>query len=200
MPDTPELNDAIVPVGESESPPGTGITIRVKSKVPNDKGYMVQVDYNSPLEYNVYIRPGNLEDLSPDIWVDNQQDGGGYIPYHPATGISTGPVDELAIGGEENRLYARVYNSGPGTACDIEVQFHLLTSTKGLNEKDDFALFKSVFIDKIPPGEYRDRFVTWEPLAKHDPHDYVRVNLRRLVSDSNPADNMAQESLNVAKK
>lgn len=199
VPSTPGLDDAIVPLRESISPPGTGITVTVESPLPDNGGYMVQVDYDPPpLDYNVYIRQGAREWLSQDIWIDNQRDGGGYQAYDAANQLTDGPVDERPIGGEQNRIYARVHNTGPATAFDVEVQFHIsapyhtLTSGEG-----DFDLYKIVFIDELAPGEHRDVFVTWEPLAEGDPHNCVKVELRRLFDDNNAADNKAQQNFRV---
>lgn len=196
-PGTPELNDAVIPVGGSISPSGTGIDITVDSEVPDQGGYLVQVNYDPPQDYNVYIQAGDPVWTSPDIWIDNQRDGGGYEPYDQLTGLSAGPVDEDPIGGEENRIYARVYNTGPATAFDIEVRFLLSAPYHTVGGEDDFDLYKIVFIDELPAGDHRDIFVTWEPDAENDPHNCVRVLLRRLVSDTNSADNEAQQNFTV---
>lgn len=192
-PETPELDDAVVPVGASLSPEGTGINVTVESQVSDDGGYMVTVDYEPPSTgYNVYIRRGDHPSTSPDIWVDNQRDG---LGYDEDSRRPVKPGDEQPIGGEENRIYARVHNAGPATAREVEVQFHVSAPYHTLGGKGDFDLHKSVFIDEIPPGEYRDVFVTWEPSAEGEPHNSVLVRLVGLVGDTNPADNEAQQSL-----
>jgi hypothetical protein len=194
VPGTPELNDAIVPVGSSMNP-GNGITVAVESKAPDNGGYMVRLDYDPPpTDYNVYIRKGDPGWTSPDIWIDNQRDGGGYHSYDAIAHTSSGPVEEQPIGGEENRIYARVHNDGPASAFQVEVQFHLI---QPYTVDGSFDLYKIVFIDEIPPGEYKDVFVVWEPMAEGDPHNCIKVELRRLVSDTNGADNSAQQNVSV---
>ncbi len=192
---TSTLDDAAVPVGSSVEPAGTGIKITNDSKVSSNGGYMVRVDYESPPDYNVFITTGNPAWTSPDIWIDNQRDGGGYESYNQTTRISAGPLEEQPIGGEENRIYARVHNAGPATASNIEVRF--LLSAPFLTVGDAMELYKIVFIPEIPPGEFKDIFVKWQPAAAGDPHNCVRVLLRRLVGDNNPGDNEAQQNLDV---
>ena len=197
-PGTPTLEDAIVPIGSNTEPAGTGIKISVDSEIPDQGGYLVGVGYEPPPDdYDVYIRKGDPIWTSPDIWIDNQRNGGGYKAYDEATGHSAGPVDEDPIGGEENRIYARIHNNGPATAYDIEVQFLLSAPYHTVGGEGDFDLYKSVFIGELPAGEFRDVFVTWEPDAEDDPHNCVRVHLRRLVNDTNSANNEAQQNLTV---
>jgi sugar lactone lactonase YvrE len=192
---TPTLDDAAVPVGGSESPAGTGITVKVDSKLPSNGGYMVGVDYAPPAtDYNVHIGVGDPPWTSPDIWVDNQRDGPGYDEEN---GRPAHKGSDQPIGGEENRLYAQVHNAGPATAYDIEVQFLLSAPYATVGGVPDFNLYKSVFINELPPGQFRNVFVTWKPLATGDPHNCVRVHLRRLVSDTNAGDNEAQQNLQV---
>ena len=194
-PGTPELDDAVIPDGRSTFHAATGITVTVESKVPDNGGYMVRVDYEPPpTDYNVYIRIGDPGWTSPDIWIDNQRDGGGYHSYDAAAHTSSGPVDEQPIGGQENRIYARVHNEGPASAYEIEVQFHLI---QPYTVDGSFDLYKIVFIAEIPSGEYKDVFAVWEPMAEGDPHNCISVRLRRLVSDTNPADNRANQNVSV---
>ncbi|OED37788.1 hypothetical protein AB833_22435 [Chromatiales bacterium (ex Bugula neritina AB1)] len=198
LPATDTLTDAALGVGHDMSPAGTGIEIRVTEALPGTAGYRIEVDYDPPpTDYNVRIRVGDPSWHSPDIWVDNQRDGGGYHSYNTSSGQSAGPVDEPPLGGQENRIYARIYNDGPATAFDIEVQFLLSEPYHTVDGEGDFDLYKSAFIAAIPAGEYRDAFVVWEPLANDDPHNCVRVKLMRLINDTNSADNEAQQNLQV---
>jgi sugar lactone lactonase YvrE len=193
------LEDAALAVGDLESPGGTGIEVHVASATPDGDGYLVSIDYDPPpVDYNVYIRVGDPTWHSPDIWVDNQRDGGGYQSYDVAIQRTSGPVDEPPIGGQENRIYARVRNTGPATAYDIEVEFHLSAPYHTLDSGGGaFDLFKVVILEELPAGSYKDVFVVWEPDAMNDPHNCVRVLLRRLVSDTNDGDNQAQQNLRV---
>lgn len=198
VPETPGIEDAIVPVGAFLSPDGTGIAVTVESKVADNSGYLIRVDYDPPdQDYNVYLRQEEETDSSSDIWVDNQRDGGGYHDYNGNTGASGGPVNEAPIAGEENRIYARVHNAGPGIAFDFEVQFHISASGHTLGDEADFDRYDSRMVGELLPGETQDLFVTWEPSTSTDAQTSIRVYLKRLTSDSNPTDNWAQENLTV---
>ena len=52
-------------------------------------------------------------------------------------------------------------------------------------------------IDQILPGDYRDVFVEWKPTGGEDPHNCVKVTLKRLVSDTDPHDDTAQYNFTV---
>lgn len=197
-PATADLKDAAMAVGGSVSPAGTGITIKVVSEDIQTSSYKVNVEYvPPPTDYNIYVRKGKPSWTSPDIWVDNQRDGGGYHAYDAKTGLSAGPTNEQPLGGQDNRLYARVHNNGPATAYNVEVNFHLSAPYHTVGGKADFNLYKSVFIKKIDPANYQDVHVVWKPKATGDPHNCVRVELRRMVSDTNSGDNDAQQNLKV---
>lgn len=180
------VGDAALGVGDTDAPPGTGITVRVTAERPSNGGYDVTVDYAPPSDYNVRIRKGNPEWTSPDIWVDNLEDGGGY---------NTTKVDEQPIADQDNRIYARVYNDGPADAYDTEVRFLLSSPYHTVDGEGSFDLYKIVYIPVIPAGESRDISVVWKPTGVDDPHNCVKVQLRRMTSDTNTSDNDAQQNL-----
>lgn len=197
-PATDVISDGAMQVGDTLAPPGTGIEVHVASQQPDNGGYMIDVEYHPPAtDYNVKIRTGDPVWTSPDIWVDNQRDGGGYHAYNGTTGHSSGPVDEPPLGGEENRVYARIYNDGPATAYDIEVEFLFSDPYHTVDGAGDFDLYKVVIVAEIPAGDYRDVFVVWEPDSVDDPHSCVRVQVRRLINDTNSGDDKAQQNLQV---
>ncbi|WP_164020280.1 NHL repeat-containing protein [Pyxidicoccus trucidator] len=180
------VGDAALGVGGTDAPPGTGISVRVAAERPSNGGYDVTVDYTPPVDYNVRIRVGNPPWTSPDIWVDNQEDGGGY---------NTTQVDERPIADQDNRIYARVYNDGPADAYDTEVRFLLSAPYHTVDGVGSFDLYKSVIIPVIPSGEFRDIYVVWKPVGVDDPHNCVKVQLRRMTYDTNASDNDAQQNL-----
>jgi sugar lactone lactonase YvrE len=182
------VGDAALGVGGTDAPPGTGISVRVTAERPSNGGYDVTVDYTPPVDYNVRIRVGDPAWTSSDIWVDNQEDGNGY---------NTTQVDEQPIGDQDNRIYARVYNDGPAAAYDTEVRFLLSAPYHTVDGVGSFDLYKSVFIPVIPAGEFRDIYVVWRPVGADDPHNCVKVQLRRMTSDTNANDNEAQQNLHV---
>lgn len=194
---TPELTDAHMVAGQSMQLGGTGIEVIVQSERPGNEGFDVIVNYIPPLDdFNAWITRGDPFYVSPDVWIDNQIDGTGYAAYD-ALLFKGNVVEEQPVGGEENRIYARVRNTGPGIAYDIEVEFRLSAPYHTVGGEGDFDLYKVVLIDIIAPGEYKDVFVIWTPDANDDPHNCVRVELKRLVTDINPDDNWAQQNFTV---
>lgn len=194
---TPELTDAAIGAGQSMLLGGTGIEVIVQTERPGSEGFDVVVNYIPPADdFNVWITRGNPDYMSPDIWIDNQRDGGGYAAFD-AVNFKGNIVAEEPVGGEENRIFARVRNTGPGIAHDIEVEFRLSAPYQSVGGEGDFDLYKVVLIDVIAPGEYKDVFVVWTPAATGDPHNCVRVELKRLVSDTDSNDNWAQHNFQV---
>jgi hypothetical protein len=186
-----DLTDAVVPVGQSESIAGVGITVGVRGVLPGNTGFEVRVDYDPPpSDYNLFLRVGNPSWTSPDIWVDNQRDGNGYA-------ATPTPGEEQPIGGEENRIYARVHNSGPADAYNVEVEFHLSAPYHTVGGEGAFDFYKKVLVPHVPAGGVTDVYVTWRPDGTGDPHNCVRVHLRRMTDDTNASDNEAQQNLSV---
>jgi M6 family metalloprotease-like protein len=195
-PATPELNDAVLIEGQNLAMGGTGIEVAVQSKRPGDEVFNVIINYVPPAtNFNVRIQRGDPWWTSPDIWIDNQRDGG-YATYD-GTDKKGNRVEDQPVGGEENRLFARIYNTGPGVAYDMEVEFKLSAPYHTVGEEGQFDLYKVVFIDHISSGEYKDVYVVWTPDAKDDPHNCVKVQLRRLTSDMDENDNWAQHNFTV---
>ena len=195
-PTTPELNDATLTAGQSLAMGGTGIEVIVQSERPGDEGYNVVINFIPPAtDFNVRIQKGDPIWISPDIWIDNQRDED-YASYD-ATLKKGNRVEDQPVGGEENRLFARVHNTGPGVAHDIEVEFRLSAPYHTVGSEGQFDLYRVVFIDNIASGDYKDVFVTWTPDAMDDPHNCVKVQLRRMVSDIDNTDDWAQQNFTV---
>ncbi|MCE4555052.1 CARDB domain-containing protein [Roseateles cellulosilyticus] len=197
-PATATRDDAPLQVNGRIEPVGTGIRIVVDAQLAGDDGYMVRIDYAPPATgYDVSVGTGDPPWTSPDIWVDNLRDGGGFERYDPATFLSDGRTEEQPIAGEVNRVYARVHNAGPATAHDVEVAFSMSEPYHTVGGESDFSPRGVRIIPTIPPGEYRDVYFEWTPVSPDDPHSCVRVALRRLVNDTNDANNNAQQNLSV---
>jgi hypothetical protein len=186
------LNDAAIPLWASEAPSGTGIKVTVQAGT-SGADYNLAVQYNPPAtDYDVYMDPGDPPWESPDIWVDNKQDG--YDEENNRTPKDRG---NLGIAGEKNRVYARVSNRGPADAFDVEVAFFFSEPYHTVDGEDAFDEFKSVFLDKVESGKDETAYVTWTPETGVDPHTCARVELRRLFDDTNAANDEAQRNLEI---
>jgi len=186
------LDDAAIADGETESPPGTGISTTVHAGSSGGPDFLIDINYTPPpTGYDVSITIGNPPWTSLDIWVDNQSDG-----YDRESGRTPTDRGDVAIGGEENRIYARVHNAGPAEAFDVEVAFFISEPYHTVGGQDDFTLLKSEIIPRFSTGDALV-FVPWRPSSR-DPHTCVRVFLRRLLDDTNSANNAAQQNLQVS--
>ncbi|MBP7112899.1 MAG: nitrite reductase, copper-containing [Nitrosomonas sp.] len=190
---TQGLEDAILQVGDKESPAGTGIEVLYSKKTIDPAGnkHLIDLNYTPPAEgYDVSIATGDPAWTSPDIWVDNQSDG-----YDLERGRIPQDRGDVAIGNEENRVYARITNGGDAEAYDIEVAFFLSEPYHTVGGESDFTYLQSVIIPLLPVGE-TTVYIPWVPRV-NDPHTCVKVVLRRLNNDTNAANNAAQQNLSV---
>jgi hypothetical protein len=186
------------PGSEVAGPGDSGIQVEVVGELPDDGGYSVRVEYAPPdTAYNLWVETGAPSWTSPDIWIDNQRDGGGFTPYdEPTQRLLEDPVDENPVEGEDNRIYARVHNEGPGTAEDVRVIFKISAPYHTVGGEGDFDLFGHVIIDAIPAGEHKDVFVRWRP-ETNDQHNCVTVDLENIGDDTDDGDNHAQQNFTV---
>jgi hypothetical protein len=193
-PSTKELDDAALQVGDKEIPAGTGIEISYSGKTKDLTGtkHLIDIDYTPPPKgYDVSIATGDPAWTSPDIWVDNQSDG-----FDEESGREPTDRGDVAIGLEENRIYARVTNAGDAEAFDVEVAFFLSEPYHTVGGESDFTYLISKVIEHLGPGETKTVFIPWLPVI-NDPHTCVKVVLRRLIDDTNAANNAAQQNLVV---
>ena len=201
-PGTPTLADAAFTVGDSRVIPGTGITITVEAGTAG-AAFNIRVAYTPPVtDYNAFITKGDTINgdfipwFSPDIWVDSPKNGFNLGSGPPAADDIENPVTGMV-----NRIYARISNSGPGTAFDFDVRFRISEPYHTVGGEADFDQF--VGIKHIPslaqngsPGSPTIVFVEWTPVDDGDPHSCVLVDLINLVgTDTNQHDNLAQENL-----
>ena len=192
-PTTPPADAAIGP-GEEIAPPGTGIRVTVDSEAPGG-GYVVTIHYDPPAkDFDVGLTPGAAEWESPDIWVDNPQDGGNH-GYDAMKLTSDGPVDESPMATDENRVYARIRNYGDATAFDVKVRFRMSEPLYTVGGETDFSERAVRVIPSIPKGEYRDVFFTWKPASVTDPHTCIRVEIDAHPDDRDPVNNHGQENV-----
>ncbi|MFO0744184.1 MAG: CARDB domain-containing protein [Myxococcota bacterium] len=191
---TPDsLADAAVPVGESESPGGTGLTVHVDAALPDGDGFRVSYSYDPPeIGFDLWMDPGDPTYLSPDIWIDNQTDG-----YDEEHGVAPHFSEAVAIPDEENRVYAMVRNHGPATAYDVEVAFYFSSPWHTIDGHDAFDYFATAIIPHIDPDQAVPTYVVWTPPADQGEHHCVKVEVRRAVDDTNPDNNAAQRNITV---
>jgi sugar lactone lactonase YvrE len=187
-----DLTDAAILIGQSEAPGGTGIKMTVQAGT-NGADYNLVVEYKPPeSNYDVDMREGDPPWESPAIWIDNQQNG-----YDEDQGSESEDHGEQGIAGEENRVYARAFNWGPAAAFDVEVAYLFSEPYHTVGGQGSFDEYQSVFIDKIESGTHKKVYITWTPETGVTPHTCARVELRRMLNDTNAANDTAQRNLQI---
>jgi hypothetical protein len=185
----PGLADAAIPASGSATVLGGGLSVSVQAGPTGGPTYLINLTYTAPLtDYDVSITTGDPSWTSPDIWVDNPSDG-----FDLEMGREPTDRGDIAIGDEENRIYARIHNAG-AEAFDAELAFFITEPFPAVGEAD-FTLLESIPIGRIPAGD-TIRYVSWRPTVRST-HSCVRVVVRRLTDDRNPANNAAQQNIDV---
>lgn len=188
---TPTLDDASLDaVGQIHDLMGS-FGLRVSSiATTGTENTRVRIEYD-PIEVqnDMNIVVGDPYWESPDIWIDNPENG------YDATPQDNG---EEPVEGGVNRIYFRIHNPGPGTAFDVTVSVRLSEPWHTVGGEDDFNRFVAQkFYASIASGADIVDFVNWTPVAGAKPHNCVKVIIENVVNDINSFNNTAQENVDV---
>jgi M6 family metalloprotease-like protein len=186
-----------------------GLTVEVLPKTGTED-YRVHITYDPPEDQDdVYIHPHDGNWQSPDIWVDSPACNSGNCGFdadNMRTETDRGDLPQPNVG---NRLYARVFNHGPGTAHNVRVDFYLSEPYHGLDGGDvdpdtggNVAFNKHFFtvIADLPVTETGvPVFVDWTPDTppSGDVHTCVKVKIATVFNDTNAANQASQENINA---
>jgi len=107
---------------------------------------------DSVIDDGVSISKDRIFWLSPDIWLDNNDDG---------------KPDEFPVIGKPNKLFAKVHNIGRSKAENIEVRFYASKANTYFAFKEKFLIGTNV-IPVIKPGESVITSVIWENVKEVD--------------------------------
>ncbi len=187
--------------GESATIAGTGVTVTVLPPVEGTPPSATRVQYSvtpAPAGHvDLHFERGERTWLNPDIWIDNQRDGGGYWTSN-ADGEHPSFAHEAPIAGEQNRVYARVRNRGPSDATHVIVNFSLSSPYYALGEEVDYNHEATVELPLVPAGGFADAYFTWTPALSDDAHSCVRVVVTAPDAvEEQPHDNWAHRNLEV---
>jgi len=172
--------------------------------------YRVHITYDPPETQNdVYIHPHDGNWKSPDIWVDSPACNAGNCGFDADNGRPETDHGDLPRPNVVNRLYARVYNHGPGIAHNVRVDFYLSEPYHGLDGGDvdpdtggNVAFNEHFFkmLNDLPVTETGvPVYVEWTPATppSGDVHTCVKVKIANVFNDINPANQASQENLNA---
>jgi hypothetical protein len=191
-------NDAL-DSSESYDDPTLGVKISVLGEfgTDNSRSFDVQIDWgraNPPAGqlFDAYITPWDSHYQSQDIWVDSPLNG--YDVYEStartADNDPDGAGDTIAVA-EDNRLYARIRNSGPEEIPGATVTFWAATPA-GIGDRGDWQRLGSVPVGPIPAGGSVVAQTIWTPTGSG--HTCVKVEVTPLEGELDFANNMAQEN------
>jgi M6 family metalloprotease-like protein len=186
---------------------GTGLNVEVLPATGTED-YRVHVTYDPPAtQVDVWIHPQDGNWHSQDIWVDSPACNSGVCGFDKENGRTETDRGDLPQPGVVNRLYARIYNHGPGTAHNVRVDFYLSEPYHGLDGGNvdpdtggDVAFNEHYFtvIADLPPTDTGvPVFVPWTPLTppSGDVHTCVKVKIAAVFNDTNPANQASQENI-----
>lgn len=208
-----DLTDAaLLPGGTSSITDidGSGLDIEVLPATGSEE-FRVHVHYVPAPANDVWINPANGYWESPDIWVDNSDCNDGNCGFDETATPPREPADrgDHPIAGQPNRVYARVYNHGPGTAHNVRVDFYFSDpyhAADGASVDPDtggnIAFNEHMFVEipDLPPtgADGVPVFVDWTPEAISNPdavHSCIKVKIAQVTDDSNPHNQASQENI-----
>ena len=186
---------------------GSGYKLEVLGPTGSE-AFRIKVTYTPQVDNDVWINPHDPYWTSADIWIDSKACNGGLCNYDKEEGRVEVDRGDKAVSGEENRVYARVYNHGPGTAHNVRVDFYFSDPYHGIDggalDPDTggniaFNKKASVIIDDLPPTETGvPVFVTWNPVTITNPqsvHACVKVKIAQVTGDTNDYNQASQENI-----
>jgi M6 family metalloprotease-like protein len=186
---------------------GTGLNVEVLPTTGSED-YRVHITYSPPAtQVDVWIHPQDGNWKSQDIWVDSPACNNGVCGFDKDNGRPETDHGDLPKPGVVNRLYANVYNHGPGTAHNVRVDFYLSEPYHGLDGGNvdpdtggNVAFNEHYFtvIADLPPTDTGvPVYVEWTPLTppSGDVHTCVKVKIEAVFNDTNPSDQTSQENL-----
>lgn len=170
--------------------------------------YRVHITYDPPEDQNdVWIHPHDGNWKSPDIWVDSPACNAGNCGFDTDNGrteVDRGDLPQPAV---MNRLYARVYNHGPGTAHNVRVDFYISEPHHAIDGGDvdpdtgDNVSWNEHYFTVIADLPQTDAgqaiFVNWTPTTPPSDHVHtcVKVKIATVFNDINAANQASQENI-----
>jgi hypothetical protein len=158
-------------VGETYNDAGSGIAIKVKSKVGN--GFEVTVTRGVTAGHpHDFIKPWLTLPMNTyeteDIWVDSSCNGyesdvgpKGLLYGRRADGTVIGNGDDPCAN-HENRIYATIQNRGDLPASNVTVHFQV-SDPLGIGVTGSWAVVGTVTIPSLPAGKKKTVYTTWTP-------------------------------------
>lgn len=129
---------------------------------------------------------------TPDLWVDSQREGGGFM--EPATATPLSGNGEQAWVDHVNRVWARVENNGGSAATNVRVRFYVNTPG-GIGDAGQFVELTttSPMPINLAPGEVKFVYAEWTPTV--GAHTCIRVEIDHLTGEADNFNNKAQENI-----
>ena len=184
-----------------------GLNVEVLPKTGTED-YRVHIVYDPPEDQNdVWIHPHDGNWKSPDIWVDSPACNAGNCGFDTDNGRTEVDRGDLPQPNVVNRLYARIYNHGPGTAHNVRVDFYISEPHHAIDGGDvdpdtgDNVSWNEHFFTVVPDLPPTDAglavFVPWTPATPPSDHVHtcVKVKIATVFNDINPANQASQENI-----
>ncbi|MFH1562809.1 MAG: CARDB domain-containing protein [Nitrospirota bacterium] len=107
---------------------------------------------DTPVDNGIFVSEDRIFWLSPDIWLDNNDDG---------------KPDEFPAIRKPNKLFARISNIGDVEVKDITVKFYANQANTYFSYEEN-SLIGTTVISSIAPGESAVTSIFWENVKEGD--------------------------------
>jgi M6 family metalloprotease-like protein len=170
--------------------------------------YRVHITYDPPETQNdVWIHGHDDNWKSPDIWIDSPACNAGNCGFDTDNSRSEIDRGDKPQPNVVNRIYARIFNHGPATAHNVQVDFYISEPWHGLDGGDvdpdtgGNVAFNHHFVkfvgDVAPTDTGIPIFVEWTPTTppSGQVHTCIKVKIATVFNDTNPANQVSQENI-----
>jgi M6 family metalloprotease-like protein len=186
----------------------SGLNVEVLTKVGSED-YRVHITYDPPETQNdVWIHPHDGNWKSPDIWIDSPACNSGICGFDTDGGRTEVDRGDKPQPNKVNRIYARIFNHGPATAHNVQVDFYVSEPWHAIDGGDvdpdtggntAFNHHFVKFVADVPPTDDINGmvvYVEWTPTTPSgDVHTCIKVKIATVFNDINPANQASQENI-----
>ncbi len=150
--------------------------------------------------YDLAIEPWNPPPWeSEDIWIDSEANDWDNYEYNDASqnpGVAGNPIrnGDRPWVGRDNRVWARIHNTGSTDAANVKVSFFVNTP-QGIGDAGNWSLLDRADIPLLAAGSSELVRVNWRPQTAAATHTCLQVRIDHQPDELNANNNEAQENV-----
>jgi M6 family metalloprotease-like protein len=173
------------------------LNLEVTGSAPN---LQVKTTWGPDPYYDLTITPWDPAPWeSEDIWIDSEANGWDTYEFSNSStnpNVAGNPVrnGDRPWVGRDNRVWARVHNTGSTDAANVRVNFYVNTP-QGIGDAGNWSLLDRVDIPLLAAGTSELVRVNWRPQSAAATHTCLQVRIDHQPDELNANNNEAKENV-----